>query len=112
LLNKGIVRNKLKINSAVSNAKAFLDIQNDYGSFDKFIWSFVNGKPIQNKWKTQADRPVKTEISDQMSKVLTKKGFKYAGPTICYAFMQAVGMVNDHEIDCFRHKEINKVNAM
>jgi len=112
LLNKGIVRNKLKINSAVSNAKAFLDIQNDYGSFDKFIWSFVNGKPILNKWKTQADRPAKTEISDQMSKALIKKGFKFAGSTICYAFMQAVGMVNDHEVDCFRHKEINKVKAM
>ncbi len=112
LLNKGIVRNKLKINSTVSNAKVFLDIRNDYGSFDKFIWSFVNGKPMQNKWKTQADRPVKTDISDQMSKALIKKGFKFAGSTICYAFMQAVGMVNDHEVDCFRHKEISKVKAM
>lgn len=106
LQNTGIVRNKLKINSVVINAQKFLEIQKEYGSFDKFIWSFVGGKPIQNNIKTFADLPAKTEISDNMSKALKKLGFKFIGSTICYAFMQAVGMVNDHTIDCFRYEEI------
>lgn len=107
LLNDtGIIRNKLKINSVVSNAQAFLKIQEEYGSFSKFIWDFVDGKPIQNKWKKFEDIPTKTEISDQMSKTLKKKGFKFVGTTICYAYMQAVGMVNDHTTDCFRYKDV------
>lgn len=110
LLNdSGIIRNKLKINSVISNAKAFLEIQKEHGSFSKFIWSFVGGKPIQNKWKTFEEVPAKTETSDLMSKTLKKKGFKFIGSTICYAFMQAVGMVNDHTTDCFRHNEIKKM---
>jgi len=110
LLNdSGIIRNKLKINSVVTNAKAFLEIKKEYGSFSKFIWGFVDNKPIQNKWKKFEDVPTKTEISDLMSKTLKKKGFKFIGTTICYAFMQAVGMVNDHTIDCFRYNEIKKM---
>ncbi len=106
LEDKGIVRNKLKVNSAVSNAKAFLEIQREYGSFNQFIWHFVDGKPIQNEWRNSTDVPAKTKLSDQMSKALKKRGFKFVGSTICYAFMQAVGMVNDHTVDCFRHKEL------
>ncbi len=106
--NKAIVRNKLKINAAVTNAKIFLEVQKEYGSFDAFIWSFVKGKPIQNKWKNREDVPAKTDISDEMSKALKKKGFKFVGSTICYAFMQAVGMVNDHTVDCFRYKACKK----
>lgn len=110
LLNDpGIVRNKLKINSVVTNAKIFLEIQKEYGSFSKFIWQFVDGKPIQNTWKKKEEVPAKTEISDLMSKALKKKGFKFIGSTICYAFMQAVGMVNDHTTDCFRYKEISSL---
>ncbi len=108
LQDKGIVRNKLKINSTISNAKVFLEIQKDYGSFAKFIWNFVDGKPLQNKWKNINEVPVKTEISDQMSKELKEKGFKFTGSVICYAFMQAVGMVNDHTTDCFRHAELKE----
>lgn len=111
LLNDaGIIRNKLKIHSVVSNAKAFLDIQKEYGSFSAFIWGFVEGKPIQNAWETFEDVPSKTEISDLMSKTLKKKGFKFVGSTICYAFMQAVGMVNDHSIDCFRYNKIRQMS--
>ncbi len=110
LLNdKGIIRNKLKVNSVVTNAKAFLEIQKEFGSFSKFIWGFVNGKPIQNKWRKFEDIPTKTKIPDLMSKPLKKKGFKFIGTTICYAFMQAVRMVNDHTIDCFRHNEIKNI---
>lgn len=101
LQNKGIVRNKLKINSVVTNAKIYLEIQKEYGSFSTYIWSFVDGKPIQNNWKTKEDVPVKTINSDNMSKALKKRGFKFIGSTICYAYMQAVGMVNDHTTDCF-----------
>ena len=111
LNNKGIVRNKLKINSTITNAKAFLEIQKEYGSFDKFIWSFVNGKPIQNKWKNMSEVPAKTELSEQMSKTLKRKGFKFVGATICYAFMQATGMVNDHTVDCFRYDELAFLNS-
>jgi len=109
LKDSGIIRNKLKINSVVTNAEAFLEIQKEYGSFSKFIWDFVDGKPIQNKWKKFEDIPSKTERSDLLSKTLKKKGFKFIGSTICYAFMQAVGMVNDHTTDCFRYGEIKKM---
>ncbi len=106
LADPGIIRNKLKINSTVSNARIFLDIQNEYGSFDKYIWQFVNGKPIINNYKVNGDIPVSTEESDVMSKDLKGRGFKFVGTTICYAFMQAAGMVNDHLVSCFRHKEV------
>ena len=106
--NEGIIRNKLKINAVIANAKAFLKIQNEFGSFDKYIWKFVNYETIDNKFKELSELPSKTEQSEQMSKDLKKRGFKFVGPTICYAFMQAVGMVNDHVIDCFRYKEINE----
>lgn len=106
LNNEGIVRNRLKINAAIINAKAFLDVKKEFGSFDKYIWQFVGGKPIINKFKSIKELPAKTEISDAMSKDLKKRGFKFVGSTICYAFMQAVGMVNDHETTCFRYKEL------
>jgi DNA-3-methyladenine glycosylase I len=106
ILNPGIIRNKLKINSVVTNAKAFLEIQQKYGSFDNYIWSFVNHKVIQTNFKNFSEVPTKTEISDKMSKTLKKDGFKFIGSTICYAFMQAVGMTNDHVVDCFRHREV------
>lgn len=103
LKDEGIVRNKLKINSAVTNAKAFLEIQNEFGSFDKYIWRFVNGKPIKNKWKKLKELPAHTPLSDKISKDLKKRGFKFVGSTICYSFMQAVGIVNDHLTNCFRY---------
>lgn len=106
LQDPGIVRNKLKVNAAVINAKAFLETQKEFGTFDKYIWSFVGSKPIQNKWKTLKDIPASTEASDAMSKDLKKRGFKFVGSTICYAFMQATGMVNDHVTSCFRYKEL------
>jgi len=106
LNNPGIVRNKLKIESTVRNAKIFLDIQKEYGSFKKYIWSFVDGKPIVNNFKALKELPAKTEISDKMSKDLKKRGFNFVGSTICYAFMQAVGMVNDHTVDCFRYNQV------
>lgn len=103
LNNPGIIRNKLKINSVITNAKAFLEIQKEWGSFSKYIWHFVDGHPVQNHWKKLSEVPTKTTISDNMSNDLKKRGFKFVGSTICYAFMQAVGMVNDHVKDCFRH---------
>ena len=103
LLNPGIIRNKLKVNSVVINAKAFIAVQKEFGSFDKFIWSFTDGKPIINKWKNTDSLPAKTNISDAMSIALKKRGFKFIGSTICYAFMQATGMVNDHTADCFKY---------
>ena len=107
LLNDaGIIRNRLKIHSAVSNAKAFLNIQKEFGSFDKYIWQFVKGKPIVNKCKNLKDIPVSTKESDTMSKDLKARGFRFVGTTICYAFMQAAGMVNDHLTDCYRYKEL------
>jgi DNA-3-methyladenine glycosylase I len=102
----GIVRNSLKINSAVANAKAFLAVQKEFGNFDRYIWSFVGGKPIDGKRKTMKEVPARTEESDAMSKDLRRRGFNFVGSTICYAFMQAVGMVNDHTLDCFRYREI------
>ena len=106
LANPGIVRNKLKVNSAVINARAFLEIQECFGSFDEYIWLFVDHRPLHNAWKAAADIPVSSRLSELMSKDLKKRGFKFVGSTICYAFMQATGMVNDHTTDCFRHKEI------
>jgi DNA-3-methyladenine glycosylase I len=106
LADPGIVRNKLKIAAAVQNAKAFLAVQKEFGNFDAYIWSFVNNQPIRNKFKKMKDVPARTPESDAMSKDLLKRGFKFAGSTICYAFMQAVGMVNDHMVDCFRHDRI------
>ncbi|MGZ8153574.1 MAG: DNA-3-methyladenine glycosylase I [Methylovulum sp.] len=106
LVNPEIVRNRLKIHSAVSNAQAFLKVQQEFGSFDAYIWRFVDGKPKQNAWRTVADFPVTSAESDTMSKDLKKRGFKFVGSTICYAHMQATGMVNDHTVDCFRHQEI------
>lgn len=103
LENEGIIRNRLKIAAAIQNAKCFLEIQKEFGSFDKYIWQFVGGKAIKNKWKTLKEIPAKTTESDAMSRDLKKRGFKFVGSTICYAFMQAVGMVNDHVVECFRH---------
>ena len=103
LANEGIIRNGLKINAAIINAELFLDVQKEFGSFDNFIWQFVGGKPIINKWKNLKELPANTKESDAMSKDLKKRGFKFVGSTICYAFMQAVGMVNDHTIDCFMY---------
>jgi len=106
LKDPGIIRNKLKIAAAKQNAQLYLQILKDHGSFKDFIWSFVGGKPITNSWKTLSDIPATTKESDKMSKVLKEKGFKFVGSTICYAFMQAVGMVNDHITICYRYKEI------
>ena len=105
LNNPEIIRNKLKINSAINNAKLFIKIQEEFGSFDKFIWSFVNNTTITNNFKRLSDIPASTDISKKMSDDLKKYGFNFVGPTICYAFMQAVGMVNDHTSDCFLHKK-------
>jgi len=99
----GIVRNRLKIASAVGNAKALLSVQEEFGSFDNYIWRFTEGKPIHNHWKSLKEVPARTPASDAMSRDLIKRGFKFVGSTICYAFMQAVGMVNDHTVDCFRY---------
>ena len=105
LTDAGIIRNRLKIASTIQNAKAFLKIQNEFGTFDVYIWQFVDGRPINHKIKTIKDIPTNTKESDAMSKDLIKRGFKFVGSTICYAFIQAIGMVNDHEIKCFRYKE-------
>jgi DNA-3-methyladenine glycosylase I len=106
LADPGIVRNRLKVNAAVKNAEAFLTVQGDFGSFDSYIWQFVGGKPKQNRFQGMKELPAKTAESDAMSKDLTKRGFKFVGSTICYAFMQATGMVNDHLTDCFRWREL------
>ena len=100
LTNPGIIRNRLKVYAIRQNAQAFLAVQREFGSFSKYIWQFVGGKPIKNNWQASSDNPARTEISDSMAKDLKKRGFKFVGSTICYAFMQAVGMVNDHAIDC------------
>ncbi|MGB9499036.1 MAG: DNA-3-methyladenine glycosylase I [Dissulfuribacterales bacterium] len=110
LNNSEIIRNRLKINAAITNARAFLAVQKEFGSFDTYIWQFVNGKPIRNAWKKLAEIPANTPESEIMSKDLKKRGFKFVGPTICYAFMQAIGMVNDHIVDCFRYNVINQYN--
>jgi len=106
LKDPGIIRNKLKVASAKTNAQAFLQIVEEHGSFSDYLWSFAGGKPTQNSWKTMSQIPVTTQESDAMSKALKKVGFKFVGSTICYAFMQAVGMINDHTTDCFRHREV------
>ncbi|MBW2998650.1 DNA-3-methyladenine glycosylase I [Candidatus Woesearchaeota archaeon] len=103
LNNEGIIRNKLKIRSAIKNAKMFIEIQKEFGSFDKYIWGFVNNKPIKNKFKSLSELPAKTELSDKISKDLKKRGMSFIGSTIIYAYMQAIGMVDDHQTDCFKH---------
>ncbi len=102
--NAGIVRNRLKIESTVANAKAFLAIQREFGTFDAFLWDFVGNEPLVNRWRNLKQLPARTELSDTLSKELKRRGFRFVGSTICYAFMQAVGVVNDHTIDCFRHR--------
>lgn len=109
LANEGIIRNRLKVNAAVTNANAFLDVQKKYGSFDKFIWEYVKRTPIRNHWEKMAEVPAKTTLSDQISKDLKKMGFKFVGSTIIYAFMQAIGMVNDHVTNCFVYQEMQGV---
>ena len=104
--NAGIIRNRLKIESAIQNARSFLDVQQEFGGFAKYIWGFVGGNPLKNRWRTTAEIPARTEVSTTMSTDLKKRGFKFVGPTICYAFMQAAGLVNDHTVDCFRHEEV------
>jgi DNA-3-methyladenine glycosylase I len=106
LADPGIVRNRLKIESTIKNARSVLEIQNEWGSLDAYLWRYVDGVPKQNRWKSMAELPSKTETSDMMSRDLKKRGFNFVGSTICYAFMQAVGMVNDHTTDCFRYREI------
>ena len=108
LADPGIVRNRLKIESAIRNARGVLEIRQAYGSLDAFLWRYVDGAPVQNAWRRMAELPARTRESDQMSKDLKKLGFNFVGSTICYAFMQAVGMVNDHTTDCFRYREISK----
>ena len=108
LANEGIVRNKLKINATIQNAGSFLAVQKEFGSFDNYIWRFVGGETIKNNWKTLEEIPSQTKESAAMSADLKKRGFKFVGPTICYAFMQAAGLVNDHVVDCFRYGEVGK----
>lgn len=104
--NKGIIRNKLKIEAGIKNAQNFIRLQEKYGSFDQYIWQFTKGQTLVNYWEKPGDIPTETTESQAMSKALKKEGFNFTGPTICYAFMQAAGMINDHEISCFRHKEV------
>lgn len=106
--NAGIIRNRLKIDATIGNARAFLKIVEEHGSFSDYIWSFVDGRPVVNRWRTLADVPVSTQQSDALSKALKSRGFKFVGTTICYSFMQAVGMINDHVTTCFRHAEVDK----
>jgi DNA-3-methyladenine glycosylase I len=106
LSDPGIVRNRLKVEASIQNAKAFLEVRKEYGSFSEFTWGFVGGEPIVNRWHKHGDIPAETIESQAMSKALKQRGFKFVGPTICYAFMQSVGMVNDHEVSCFRYKEL------
>lgn len=106
MANEGIVRNRLKINAAIANAKLFLDVVEEFGSFDAFIWGYVDGVPIVNQWRTEADIPATTPLSDRISKDLKKRGFKFVGSTIVYAYMQSIGMVNDHVVDCFVYREL------
>ncbi len=106
LANPGIVRNRLKVAAAIRNAQAFLAVQQEFGSFDSYIWRFVDGRPLRNAWRDLADLPAHTPVSDAMSKDLLRRGFKFVGSTICYAFMQATGMVNDHVVSCFRYNQL------
>ena len=109
LADAGIIRNRLKINSAVTNAQAFLEVQEAFGSFDRYIWDFVGGRPVHNAWTTLAELPARTALSDTLSKDLKKRGFSFVGSTICYAHMQATGMVNDHVVSCFRHRAVQRL---
>lgn len=106
LSDPGIVRNRLKIQAAISNAQAFLLVQKEVGSFDEYIWAFVDGRPISNRWKSPRDVPCNTTVSNAISRDLKRRGFMFVGSTICYAFMQAIGMVNDHTTDCFRYRQL------
>lgn len=108
LQNPAIIRNRLKIRSAVTNAGAFLEVRAEFKTFDSYIWSFVDGKPVRNRWKRQEDVPARTVLSDTITKDLRQRGFTFVGSTICYAFMQAIGMVNDHTIDCFKYSAYNR----
>ena len=110
LIDPGIIRNKLKVHAAVNNAKRFLEVQKEFGSFDQYIWGFVKGKPIVNKWKSTHPVPATTRESDALSKDLRKRGFKFVGSTVMYAHMQACGLVNDHLIECFRYREVQEIN--
>jgi DNA-3-methyladenine glycosylase I len=110
LATEGIIRNKLKITSAIQNARAFLKVQKEFGSFDSYIWQFVGGKPIRNSWKSLSELPAQTMESEAMSKDLKRRGFSFVGPSICYAHMQATGMVNDHLVTCFRYKEVERMS--
>ena len=107
LENPGIIRNRLKVASTISNAQAFLEVQQEFGSFNTYIWRFVDGTPLQNRWQSLAEVPASTPLSDAISRDLKKRGFRFVGSTICYAFMQAIGMVNDHTTDCFRWQELS-----
>src|SRR5215471_10716986 len=109
LANAEIIRNRLKVNAAVTNAKALLAVRNDFGSFDTYLWEFVHGSPIQNAWRTLSEVPASTKESEAMSRDLARRGFKFVGSTICYAFMQAAGVVNDHTVDCFRHADVARL---
>lgn len=106
MADAGIIRNRQKINSAIKNAKAYLSVQEKFGSFDAYLWQFVGGKTIQNTWRTMAEIPTSTAESEAMSKDMKRRGFSFVGPTICYAFMQSSGLVNDHIVSCFRHSEV------
>ena len=110
LADTGIIRNRQKIDAAIQNARAYLEVQAEFSSFDRYIWQFVGGRPKVNAWKTTEDIPAKTKESEAMSKDLYQRGFRFVGPTICYAFMQAAGLVNDHVVDCFRYKEIQRMD--
>jgi DNA-3-methyladenine glycosylase I len=111
LANPAIIRNRLKVESAIQNAKSFLTVQREFGTFDAYIWRFVGGKAKQNRWNALHDIPARTPESDAMSKDLKRRGFRFVGSTICYAFMQAVGMVNDHLVECFRYAELNRTKT-
>ena len=108
LKDPGIVRNRLKVESAVSNARAFLEVRKEFGTFNRYIWRFVDGEPIHNRWRKLSEIPATTQESNAMSKDLKKRGFRFVGSTICYAFMQATGLVNDHEVSCFRYRELKR----
>jgi len=108
LADPGIVRNRLKVESAIANARAFLKTREEFGSFDAYLWQFVDGRPLVNRWKSMKEIPAQSEESVAMSKSLKSRGFRFVGPTICYALMQASGLINDHLVDCFRHKELSK----
>jgi len=110
LSDPGIVRNRLKIEAAIANARCYLKIGEEFGSLDRFLWRYVDHRPVQNAWRTASEIPSRTEVSDRMSKDLKARGFKFVGSTICYAFMQAVGIVNDHVVPCFRHREVKRIS--